>query len=92
MNIVDLVAIVPFYLEMTLALFGVDVASLSDIKGIRKKLFLFVQSYFFFALIFYENLIPIDEITKHFILKIKWTENYAKSVFKIKYLRIVQQF
>ena len=33
MNIVDLVAIVPFYLEFTLAVFGVDIASLSDIKG-----------------------------------------------------------
>ncbi|XGW32774.1 hypothetical protein V3C99_017357 [Haemonchus contortus] len=33
MNIVDMVAIVPFYLELGLAMFGVDVASLSDIKG-----------------------------------------------------------
>uniref|UniRef100_A0A1I7WR10 Ion_trans domain-containing protein n=1 Tax=Heterorhabditis bacteriophora TaxID=37862 RepID=A0A1I7WR10_HETBA len=33
MNIVDMVAIVPFYLEMTLAMFGIDIASLSDIKG-----------------------------------------------------------
>jgi len=33
MNIVDLIAIVPFYLELILALCGIDVASLSDIKG-----------------------------------------------------------
>ncbi|GMT35105.1 hypothetical protein PFISCL1PPCAC_26402, partial [Pristionchus fissidentatus] len=33
MNIVDLIAIVPFYLEMGLALIGIDIASLSDIKG-----------------------------------------------------------
>lgn len=33
MNVVDMIAIVPFYLEMGLAMFGVDVASLSDIKG-----------------------------------------------------------
>ncbi|VDM76715.1 unnamed protein product [Strongylus vulgaris] len=33
MNIVDMIAIIPFYLELTLAMFGVDVASLSDIKG-----------------------------------------------------------
>ncbi|CAJ0609884.1 unnamed protein product [Cylicocyclus nassatus] len=33
MNVVDMVAIIPFYLELTLAMFGVDVASLSDIKG-----------------------------------------------------------
>ncbi|ETN83674.1 K+ channel tetramerization domain protein [Necator americanus] len=33
MNIVDLIAIVPFYLELGLAMFGIDIASLSDIKG-----------------------------------------------------------
>lgn len=33
MNIVDLVAIIPFYLELALTMFGIDVASLSDIKG-----------------------------------------------------------
>ncbi|EYC03533.1 hypothetical protein Y032_0093g2642 [Ancylostoma ceylanicum] len=33
MNIVDLVAIIPFYLELGLTMFGIDVASLSDIKG-----------------------------------------------------------
>uniref|UniRef100_A0A915CTB5 BTB domain-containing protein n=1 Tax=Ditylenchus dipsaci TaxID=166011 RepID=A0A915CTB5_9BILA len=33
LNIVDLIAIVPFYLEMFLALCGFDVASLNDIKG-----------------------------------------------------------
>ncbi|GMT06465.1 hypothetical protein PENTCL1PPCAC_28639 [Pristionchus entomophagus] len=33
MNIVDLIAIVPFYLEAGLAAFGIDIASLSDIKG-----------------------------------------------------------
>lgn len=33
MNAVDLIAILPFYLEITLAFCGVDVASLSDIKG-----------------------------------------------------------
>ncbi|EGT45979.1 CBN-KVS-1 protein [Caenorhabditis brenneri] len=33
MNIVDMIAIIPFYLELGLALFGIDVASLSDIKG-----------------------------------------------------------
>ncbi|CAB3400352.1 unnamed protein product [Caenorhabditis bovis] len=33
MNIVDMIAIIPFYLELTLALFGIDIASLSDIKG-----------------------------------------------------------
>ncbi|KAF8353810.1 kvs-1 [Pristionchus pacificus] len=33
MNIVDLIAIVPFFLEQALALFGIDIASLSDIKG-----------------------------------------------------------
>ncbi|WKY16217.1 hypothetical protein Q1695_001141 [Nippostrongylus brasiliensis] len=33
MNIVDMVAIIPFYLELGLAMFGIDVASLSDIKG-----------------------------------------------------------
>ncbi|CAI5455340.1 unnamed protein product [Caenorhabditis angaria] len=33
MNIVDMIAIIPFYLEVGLALFGIDVASLSDIKG-----------------------------------------------------------
>ncbi|KAK5981630.1 Voltage-gated potassium channel [Trichostrongylus colubriformis] len=33
MNIVDMIAIIPFYLELGLAMFGVDVASLSDIKG-----------------------------------------------------------
>lgn len=32
-NIVDLIAILPFYLEMFLALCGFDVTSLSDIKG-----------------------------------------------------------
>lgn len=32
-NIVDLIAILPFYLEMFLALFGFDVTKLSDIKG-----------------------------------------------------------
>ncbi|KAK5967437.1 hypothetical protein GCK32_022547, partial [Trichostrongylus colubriformis] len=34
MNIVDMIAIIPFYLELGLAMFGVDVASLSDIKGL----------------------------------------------------------
>ncbi|CAJ0583483.1 unnamed protein product, partial [Mesorhabditis spiculigera] len=33
MNIVDLIAILPFYLEMGLSIFGIDIASLSDIKG-----------------------------------------------------------
>ncbi|CAJ0955391.1 unnamed protein product, partial [Mesorhabditis belari] len=33
MNIVDMIAILPFYLELGLAIFGIDVASLSDIKG-----------------------------------------------------------
>lgn len=33
MNIVDLIAIVPFYLEISLNLCGVDITSLSDIKG-----------------------------------------------------------
>ncbi|KAI1713413.1 ion transport protein domain-containing protein [Ditylenchus destructor] len=33
MNIVDLIAIIPFYLEMFLALCGFDVESLSNIKG-----------------------------------------------------------
>ncbi|VDK47193.1 unnamed protein product [Anisakis simplex] len=33
MNIVDLMAIVPFYLEISLAICGIDFASLSDIKG-----------------------------------------------------------
>ncbi|KAE9413353.1 hypothetical protein Angca_003773 [Angiostrongylus cantonensis] len=33
MNIVDMIAIVPFYLELGLAIFGIDVASLNDIKG-----------------------------------------------------------
>ncbi len=33
MNIVDLIAILPFFLEMLLALAGFDVARLSDIKG-----------------------------------------------------------
>lgn len=32
-NMVDLIAILPFYLEMFLALCGFDVTSLSDIKG-----------------------------------------------------------
>uniref|UniRef100_A0A9J2Q758 BTB domain-containing protein n=1 Tax=Ascaris lumbricoides TaxID=6252 RepID=A0A9J2Q758_ASCLU len=33
MNIVDLIAIIPFYLEISLAICGIDFASLSDIKG-----------------------------------------------------------
>uniref|UniRef100_A0A0N5A9Z2 BTB domain-containing protein n=1 Tax=Syphacia muris TaxID=451379 RepID=A0A0N5A9Z2_9BILA len=33
MNIVDLLAIVPFFLEIALSFFGIDVESLSDIKG-----------------------------------------------------------
>ncbi|VDM53971.1 unnamed protein product [Angiostrongylus costaricensis] len=33
MNIVDMTAIVPFYLELGLAIFGIDVTSLNDIKG-----------------------------------------------------------
>ncbi|KAH7673087.1 KVS-1 protein, partial [Aphelenchoides avenae] len=33
LNIVDLIAILPFYLEIFLGMFGFDVASLSDIKG-----------------------------------------------------------
>ncbi|KAE9548424.1 hypothetical protein FO519_008362 [Halicephalobus sp. NKZ332] len=33
LNIVDLIAIVPFYLEMGLFIFGFDSSSLSDIKG-----------------------------------------------------------
>lgn len=33
LNIVDLIAILPFYLEIILALLGFDVASLNDIKG-----------------------------------------------------------
>lgn len=36
MNVVDMVAIAPFYLELGLAMFGIDVASLSDIKGLLK--------------------------------------------------------
>uniref|UniRef100_A0A915AWC3 Potassium channel tetramerisation-type BTB domain-containing protein n=1 Tax=Parascaris univalens TaxID=6257 RepID=A0A915AWC3_PARUN len=33
MNIVDLLAIIPFYLEISLTICGIDFASLSDIKG-----------------------------------------------------------
>ncbi|KAJ1351060.1 hypothetical protein KIN20_006997 [Parelaphostrongylus tenuis] len=33
MNIVDMTAIIPFYLELGLAIFGIDVSSLHDIKG-----------------------------------------------------------
>lgn len=33
LNLVDLIAILPFCLELTLALFGIDATSLSDIKG-----------------------------------------------------------
>ncbi|KAH7707747.1 CRE-KVS-1 protein [Aphelenchoides avenae] len=33
LNIVDLIAILPFYLELVLRLFGFDVSSLQDIKG-----------------------------------------------------------
>ncbi|KAH7724122.1 KVS-1 protein [Aphelenchoides avenae] len=32
-NIVDLIAILPFYLELVLRLFGFDVSSLQEIKG-----------------------------------------------------------
>lgn len=39
MNIVDLIAILPFYLEIMLAFCGIDIESLSDIKG--KNIFLF---------------------------------------------------
>lgn len=35
MNIVDLIAIVPFYLEMFLMVCGFDVDNLSNIKGGR---------------------------------------------------------
>ncbi|VDK60936.1 unnamed protein product [Cylicostephanus goldi] len=46
MNIVDMVAIIPFYLELTLAMFGVDVASLSDIKGMPYYFLLYLPILF----------------------------------------------
>jgi hypothetical protein len=33
LNVVDLISIVPFYLELVLSICGFDVDSLSDIKG-----------------------------------------------------------
>lgn len=53
MNIVDLTAIIPFYLEIGLSLCGVDVESLSDIKGIPQfsnatLCYQFVNSFYYF--------------------------------------------
>lgn len=59
MNIVDLIAIVPFYLEISLNLCGVDITSLSDIKGS----FLFI---FFYSQVFNVS-VNLSEFISQFI-------------------------